>query len=91
MPIWEDEGALQATKTQSGILERVRAGNALPIISNAAMLNLVLFGHDAFTHYYAERVNYPFAMPAGVSQISNFDRHSNRGSELECRYIFWTA
>ena len=88
MPIWEDEGAALAVKAPPGIMERVRAGNALPIISNAAMLNLVLFGHDAFARYYAERVGYPFPLPTGVSQIANFDRHTNRGSEIDCKVYY---
>ena len=32
----------------------MRAGNALPILSHSAMFDLVLFGHEAFTRYYAD-------------------------------------
>lgn len=85
MPIWEEEGTTPAPKAQLGIINRVRAGNALPILSNAAMLDLVLFGHDTFARYYAERVGYPFALPAGIAEIANFDRHTNQESDINCK------
>jgi hypothetical protein len=69
----------------------VRLGNGLPILSNAAMLDLVLFGHDAFARYYADLVGYPFALPASISQIANYDRHTNQNSDLACKSYYLDA
>jgi hypothetical protein len=100
MPIWEEDAETTETKPALGLMDRVRAGNALPVLSNAAMLDLVCFGHSAFTHYYAQRVGYPFGLPAGISKIANFDRHTNRNSDIDCKtyylecvknYIYRTA
>jgi hypothetical protein len=88
MPIWEEEGTMSVPKSAPSISDRVRAGNALPILSNAAMLDLVLFGQDAFARYYAERVGYPFALPAGIAEIANFDRHTNQESEIDCKTYY---
>ena len=65
MPIWDDEQDLPASQAQS-ISQRVRAGNALPILSNAAMLDLVLFGHDAFALLRRAR-GLSLCPPAGIA------------------------
>ena len=54
MPIWdEDELALPAGQPQgSSISQRVRNGNALPILSHGALFDLALFGFDAFKRFY---------------------------------------
>ena len=33
-------------------------------------------------------MGYPFPLPTGVSQIANFDRHTNRGSEIDCKVYY---
>lgn len=88
MPIWEEEGKTSTPKMQIGIMDRVRAGNALPILSNAAMFDLVFFGYKAFADYYAQRVGYPFALPTGLSQMANFDRHTNQASDIDCKTYY---
>ena len=88
MPIWEDKDEPPQPRPLPGIVDRVRGGNALPILSNAAMLDLVLFGHDAFSQYYARRVGYPFLLPAGITQIANYDRHTNRTSDADCTAFY---
>ncbi len=87
MPIWEDDTAA-APAIPRTFTQQVRAGNALPIISHVAMFDLVLFGFERFQDYYAQRVGYPFPEPYRSAQIANYDRHTNRSSDLECKVFY---
>ena len=86
MPIWDDD-APAASRAQ-GITQRIRAGNALPIISHSALFDLALFGHEAFKRYYAERVGSPYANAADIGQLANYDRYTNRNSDMACKEFF---
>jgi hypothetical protein len=90
MPIWEDEETPTAVEAQT-ITQRVRAGNALPILSHAAMFDLALFGHEAFTRYYAEKIGYPYADIPDVGQLANYDRYTNRASDTDCKEFYLTC
>lgn len=87
MPIWEDDEVSTAARPQS-ITQRVRGGNALPIISHAVLFNLALFGHEAFTRYYAERVGYPYPDIPDVGQLASYDRYTNRSSDADCKEFY---
>lgn len=87
MPIWEDEESTVPPQART-FTQRVRAGNALPIISHTAMFDLVLFGFEDFRDYYAQRVGYPLPGPARLPQIANYDRHTNRDSDLDCKTFY---
>lgn len=83
MPIWDDDAP--AAGQAQGITQRIRAGNALPIISHSALFDLALFGHEAFKRYYAERVGYPYPNPADIGQLASYDRYTNRNSDMSCK------
>jgi len=87
MPIDEDEGTPASSQPQS-MTRRVRSGNALPILSHAAMFDLVLFGYEPFTRYYAERIGYPYPDVPDVGQLANYDRYTNRASDIECNEFY---
>ena len=87
MPIWDDEESTTSSQPQS-INQRVRAGNALPILSHTAMFDLVLFGHEAFTRYYAEKIGYPYPNLPDVGQLANYDRYTNRASDVDCKEFY---
>ena len=87
MPIDEDEGTPASSQPQS-MTRRVRSGNALPIISHAAMFDLVLFGHESFTRYYAKQIGYPDTDMPDVGQLANYDRYTNRASDVECNEFY---
>ena len=87
MPIWEDEETPAASGPQS-ITQRVRGGNALPILSHAALFDLVLFGHESFTRYYAEKIGYPYPDVPDVGQLANYDRYTNRTSDVDCKEFY---
>jgi hypothetical protein len=87
MPIWDDEQDLPASQPQS-IAQRVRAGAALPILSNAALFDLALFGYESFRSYYAEKIGYPFAQIPGPAQLANYDRYTNRASDGDCKAFY---
>src|SRR5512139_3067618 len=87
MPIWEDEEARTAGQPQT-ITQRVRSGNALPILSHTAMFDLALFGHESFLRYYAEKIGYPYANIPDVGQLANYDRYTNRTSHIDCKEFY---
>ncbi len=87
MPIWEDEEAPALGQAQS-ITQRVRSGNALPILSHSAIFDLALFGHDVFVRYYAEKVGYPYAGVPDVGQLASYDRYANRASDVDCKEFY---
>lgn len=87
MPIWEDEPTSTAAQPQS-LTQRVRAGNALPILSHIALFDLALFGYDAFTHYYADKIGYPYPNLPDVGQLANYDRYTNRASDVDCKEFY---
>ena len=84
MPIWDDEQDPTDRQTQS-IAQRVRAGNALPILSNAALFDLALFGYQAFRRYYAEKIGYPLPQLPGPGQLRPLHRPRQRRPSR----IFW--
>jgi hypothetical protein len=86
MPIWDDDAP--ATSQPQGITQRVRAGNALPILSHSALFDLALFGHDSFKRYYAQQVGYPYPDPPDVGQLANYDRYTNRTSDTACKEFY---
>jgi hypothetical protein len=90
MPIWEDE-EVPATNQPQSITQRVRAGNALPILSHAAITDLALFGHESFMRYYAEKIGYPYADVPDVGQLANYDRYTNRASDVDCKEFYLTC
>ena len=87
MPIWDDEESTTSSQPQS-INQRVRAGNALPILSHSAMFDLVLFGHEAFTRYYAEKIGYPYPNLPDVGQLANYDRYTSHTSDVDCKQFY---
>jgi hypothetical protein len=87
MPIDDDEESPAVSRPQS-MARRVRSGAALPILSHAALFDLVLFGHEPFTRYYAERIGYPYPNVPDVGQLANFDRYTSRTSDVECNEFY---
>lgn len=87
MPIWENE-ELPATSSAQSITQRVRAGNALPILSHVALFDLALFGYDSFVQYYAERMAYPYPNVPDIGQLANFDLYANRTSDTDCKEFY---
>src|SRR5512139_63101 len=90
MPIWEDEGWPGSAQPQS-ITQRVRGGNALPILSHSVMFDLALFGHDSFVQYYARQMGYPYPDLPDVGRLANYDRYTNRASDIDCKEFYLTC
>lgn len=86
MPIWDDE--IPVASQSQNITNRVRAGNALPILSHGALFDLALFGHEAFKRYYAQQIGYPYANPPDVGQLANYDRYTNRTSDIASKEFY---
>jgi hypothetical protein len=87
MPIWEEDELSASSQSQS-ITQRVRAGNALPIVSHNAVFDLALFGFDAFKSFYAKHIGYPYAELPGIGQLANFDRYTNRVDDMACKEFY---
>ncbi len=87
MPIWDDEPTTVASHVQN-ITQRVRAGNALPILSHSAVFDLALFGHEAFIRYYAECIGYPYTALPDVGPLANYDRYTNHASDIACKEFY---
>lgn len=86
MPIWDDDAP--ASSQPQGIAQRIRAGNALPILSHSALFDLALFGYASFNRYYAERVGYPYPNAPDIGQLANYDRYTNRTSDMACKEFY---
>ena len=87
MPIWDDNPPSVLEKPQT-ITQRVRAGNALPILSHTALLDLALFGNEAFGRFYSERIGYPYTDLPDIGQLANYDRYTDRSSDSECKEFY---
>ena len=87
MPIWEIASSTAPNQPQS-ISQRVRAGNALPILSHSALFDLALFGHESFKRFYAEKVGYPYPNLPDIGQLANYDRYTNRSSDGACKEFY---
>jgi hypothetical protein len=85
--IWEDEEVATSSQPQSAI-QRVREGNAVPILSHAALFDLALFGYEKFMLYYAEKIGYPYPNVLEVGQLANYDRYTNRTSGTDCKEFY---
>jgi len=70
------------------LFRRVRAGQALPILSHTAMFDLALFGYQAFKEYYAGRIHYPYDRLPGIGQLVNYDRYANQPGAPACKRFF---
>ncbi len=88
MPIWEDDDTGGASVQAPSFSQRVRAGNAVPILSDSALLDLALFGQAPFAQFYAGRVGYPFAAASDIALIANYDRHTNQTSDTDCKSFY---
>ena len=84
MPIWEDDGIPTPSQAPS-IIQRVRAGNALPILSHNAMFDLALFGFEAFKRYYAKCINYPHPELPDIGQLAHLTATPTRTATSTAR------
>ncbi len=57
---------------QQTIVERIKAGKVVPLISNVVSNNLVLDGHKSLVEAYAAYVNYPLANKECLPQMAQF-------------------
>ena len=66
-------GQKKVTRTwQQTIIERIRAGKVVPLISNVVSDNLVLGGHQSLVEAYASFTNYPLAAQDCLAKITQF-------------------
>lgn len=66
-------GQRKVTRTwQQTIIERIRAGKVVPLISNMVSNNLVLGGHESLVGAYAKYTNYPLASQDCLAKITQF-------------------
>ena len=87
MPIWP-EGEIPASNQPRSFTQRVRAGNALPILSHTALFDLALFGSGAFKRYYAKCIKYPYLKLPSIGRLASFDRYANRRSDNDCKEFY---
>ncbi len=87
MPIFDDNDALPASQAQT-LIQRVRAGNALPILSHSALFDLALFSHEAFKRFYAEKIGYPYPNLPDIGQLANYDRYTNHNNDGDCKEFY---
>lgn len=85
--IWDDDDSTTPPRPPS-LTQRVRAGNALPILSHVAILDLALFGHESFMRYYAEKIKYPYPNIPDTGQLANYDRYTNQKSGTDCKEFY---
>ena len=81
-------GAASQDTALRAIVQRARAGNALPIVSHSAMLDLAQIGYQAFKRYYAQRIDYPYPDLPGMGQLANYDRYTNRRNDVDCQAFY---
>jgi hypothetical protein len=56
------------------IVNRIKLGRVVPIISNRVSSDLVLRGHDHSIQSYTKYTNYPLEAPSSIPQIAQFSR-----------------
>lgn len=57
---------------QQTIVERIRAGKVVPLLSNIISDNLFLGGHDRLVEAYAAYINYPLTDKTNLTQMAQF-------------------
>lgn len=62
----------ETTTWQQTIIDRIRAGKVVPIISHVVDHNLILGGHNPLVEAYADYVQYPLADKHNLPQIAQF-------------------
>ena len=87
MPIWDEAPTIEVNQAPN-ITQRVRLGNALPILSHSALFDLALFGHESFIRFYAEKIGYPYNVLPDVGQLANYDRYTNRTGDIACKEFY---
>ena len=66
-------GQKKVAKTwQQTIIERIKAGKVVPLLSNVISNNLVLGGHDALVEAYATYIDYPLDDRTNLPQMAQF-------------------
>lgn len=88
MPIVEDDETTPAQSQPPSLIQRVRAGNALPILSHSAVCDLALFGYEPFIRFYAKRIRYPYDQLPDLGQLANYDRYTHRDSDVACKEFY---
>jgi hypothetical protein len=72
MPLIKTGQTVVAKTWQQTIVERIRDGRVLPVISNVVSNDLVLGGHNALAAAYAEHIRYPLADKENLPQMAQF-------------------
>lgn len=77
MPRYAKTGST-LTEAQPSLISRIKAGKAVPIISNVVGNNLVLGGHPRLVADYAQRTAYPLSRQDDLSQMLQFKSVTDR-------------
>lgn len=64
---------------QQTIIERIRVGKVVPLISNVVSNDLVLQGHSRLVNAYATYVNYPLPEKNNLTQMAQFISVTDEG------------
>lgn len=74
-------GQRKVTRTwQQTIVERIRTGKIVPLISNVVSNNLVLGGHESLVEAYAQYINYPLADHDCLAKMAQFTNVTDESS-----------
>ena len=89
MPILSKRGAPIANPQQLGFAGRVKAGRAVPLLSDPLIFDLVLGGHAAFAKGYAEHIAYTGPRHDDVVFMAKFYKHHQklRDQDLKSDYL----
>lgn len=100
MPIIKQAGAQAANPLQLSFVERLRAGRVVPILSDAALVDLVLGGQPRLVTRLAEFMAYPLPDKDRLVQVVRFYKLANNLKEQDVKsnylnfvknYIYYLA
>ncbi len=69
-----------ARSWQQTIVDRLRAGKVVPLISNVVSNDLILGGNNQLVQAYSQYINYPLATVADLAQMAQFISVTNEAA-----------
>lgn len=89
MPIIKQPGAPSGNPLQRSFVERLKAGRVVPVVSDEALVDLVLGGSGRLVQGYADYIQYPMADRDNLVKMAKFHklRQGLKEQQLKSDYL----
>lgn len=88
MPIFGKQVKERAGQLRPSFVDRVRAGNVIPVISDEALIDLVIGDHAKLVARYADFIDYPIPDPRDLREMAKYRSVTEEKTEWALKYEY---